>query len=302
MGNLEDHLSGKDEKFSTSMATRLPQQCLRTAVKLSFTTHRRTCLRTYVSAASPEPLPTPPSSSQSSEVKTPSKPTESANNIHAAQGASAQGRGASNIEVLPFDPPPRPARKTPSMEMPVLQTEVDDLLEYPPGSQGPLPLRIRKPFPVNQSWDVLHRFYTGLFGFEDYIERGYITKELAWQSVTYKSYSHGVDPYNEKLAHLGRSPKHLIHSFLAIADFRETSHQDGHCDTCPGSTFGIRGLSPNKQPERKRIVKIPRRKYHGLPFNRRHGSTVRCSRNNEMETCICTFLLFTKQTDFRMTI
>ena len=74
---------------------------------------------------------------------------------------------------------------------------------FPDHQQGPIPLRIRKPFPVNQSWEVLHNFYSSLFGFEDFLEKGYITKDLAWQSITYKSYNHGIDPYNEKLAHLG---------------------------------------------------------------------------------------------------
>ena len=77
---------------------------------------------------------------------------------------------------------------------------------YPPDQPGPIPLRIRKPFPVNQSWETVDKFYSSLFGFEDYIERKYLTKELAWQSITYKSYNHGVDPYNEKLAHLGQNP------------------------------------------------------------------------------------------------
>jgi hypothetical protein len=81
---------------------------------------------------------------------------------------------------------------------------------YPPNRQGPIPLRIRKPFPVNQSWDIVHGFYSSLFGFEDYIERGYLTKDLAWQSITYKSYNHGVDPYNEKLAHLGKRAIRMI--------------------------------------------------------------------------------------------
>jgi hypothetical protein len=110
--------------------------------------------------------------------------------------------------LLPFDPPPRPNRR----HIPAIAirppSENDTTVEsvYPPGQQGPIPLRIRKPFPVNQSWDTLHRFYSGLFGFEDYIERGYLTKELAWQSITYKSYNHGLDLYNEKLAHLGTTP------------------------------------------------------------------------------------------------
>lgn len=90
------------------------------------------------------------------------------------------------------------------------ETETDLESVYPAGVQGPIPLRIRKPFPVNQSWDVLHRFYSGLFGFEDYIERGFITKDLAWQSVTYKSYNHGLDAYNEKLSHLGKRAIRMV--------------------------------------------------------------------------------------------
>ncbi len=193
------------------MTTRIPHQCLRIAVKQPFRAHSRTCIRTYVSATPAEqPLETPPPSTQSSEIKTSAKPNNPSR-IIPTQGIPSQTRNVDNIDVLPFDPPPRPARKAPSMDLPALDTNVEDLVECPPGSRGPIPLRIRKPFPVNQSWDVLHRFYTGLFGFEDYIERGYITKELAWQSVTYKSYNHGVDPYNEKLAHLGSPLNHLIH-------------------------------------------------------------------------------------------
>src|SRR5579859_7338069 len=196
------------------MTTRIPHQCLRIAVKQTFRAHSRTCIRTYVSATPAEqPLETPPPSTQSSEIKTSAKPNNPSR-IIPTQGIPSQTRNVDNIDVLPFDPPPRPARKAPSMDLPALDTNVEDLVECPPGSRGPIPLRIRKPFPVNQSWDVLHRFYTGLFGFEDYIERGYITKELAWQSITYKSYNHGVDPFNEKLAHLGSHPKHITLSFV----------------------------------------------------------------------------------------
>ena len=195
------------------MAARIPQQCLRIAVKQPLRAYRRsTCLRTYVSAApAQQTLESQPPPTSGIKTSSSSTAEPAANSTHVAQGGPPQGRMAGDVEVLPFDPPPRPARKAPSMDLPVLQTDVDDMVEYPQGSQGPIPLRIRKPFPVNQSWDLLHRFYTGLFGFEDYIERGYITKELAWQSVTYKSYNHGVDPYNEKLAHLGRPLKHIFY-------------------------------------------------------------------------------------------
>lgn len=53
----------------------------------------------------------------------------------------------------------------------------------------------------------MDKFYVNLFGFEDYLERGFLkSKELAWQCVTHKSYNHGVDAYNEKLAHFGTDP------------------------------------------------------------------------------------------------
>ena len=117
------------------------------------------------------------------------------------------------IDLLPFDPPPSPAKKktgpvkfAPSIAITPAEEEDAEILAESvaaPAQSGPIPLRIRKPFPVNQSWDVLHQFYVGLFGFEDYIERGFLTKDLAWQSITYKSYNHGNDPYNEKLAHIG---------------------------------------------------------------------------------------------------
>jgi hypothetical protein len=79
----------------------------------------------------------------------------------------------------------------------------DEATVHPSRGTGPIPLRVRKPFPVNQNWDVLHKFYCHLFGIDDYIDRGYLSKELAWQSITHKSYNHAMDPYNEKLSHLG---------------------------------------------------------------------------------------------------
>jgi hypothetical protein len=71
---------------------------------------------------------------------------------------------------------------------------------------------------VNQDWAVLDVFYANLFGFKEYVERGYLTKELAWQAVTYKSFNHGIDTYNEKLAHLGTNPQNS--PFIASPSFR----------------------------------------------------------------------------------
>jgi hypothetical protein len=142
--------------------------------------------------------PAPPSETTTSSSK-PSTKTKSRKVL--PQGTAPFSAWVlTSVDLLPFDPPPgRPKRSPP---VPIQQETALETV-FPPSQQGPIPLRIRKPFPVNQSWDTLHNFYTGLFGFEDYIERGYITKALAWQSITYKSYNHGVDPYNEKLAHLG---------------------------------------------------------------------------------------------------
>ena len=100
-------------------------------------------------------------------------------------------------DLLPFDPPPRRSPSITDLE----QTAIESV--FPPDQRKPIPLRIRKPFPVNQSWEILHHFYSQLFGFEDFVEKGYLTKDLAWQSITCKSYNHGNDPYNEKLAHFG---------------------------------------------------------------------------------------------------
>ena len=110
------------------------------------------------------------------------------------------------VDLLPFDPPPRaPPRHAPELRLPSIQAELQEEIAASAAAEryGPIPLRIRKPFPVNQDWAVLDMFYANLFGFKEYLDRGYLTKELAWQAITYKSYNHGVDPYNEKLAHLG---------------------------------------------------------------------------------------------------
>jgi hypothetical protein len=124
-----------------------------------------------------------------------------------------------NSDLLPFDPPPRPP-KPPTGHHPSIQAELAAEIAASAAAErhGPIPLRIRKPFPVNQDWAVLDVFYANLFGFKEYVERGYLTKELAWQAVTYKSFNHGVDAYNEKLAHLGTEqptppPRHLLSLF-----------------------------------------------------------------------------------------
>jgi hypothetical protein len=111
-----------------------------------------------------------------------------------------------STDLLPFDPPPRPAKHSPELlYTPSIQAELEQEITASAHADrhGPIPLRIRKPFPVNQDWAVLDVFYANLFGFKEYLDRGYLTKELAWQAITYKSHNHGMDPYNEKLAHLG---------------------------------------------------------------------------------------------------
>ena len=203
------------------MTQRIAQQCLRRAaltrhsINSACNSTSRTCIikqqrRQYSSAPQPaeqplEPSPPPPPPQRQAAIKPSILPPQQ----HEKQ---PKPKVVDGIDLLPFDPPRSPKKKigpvkfTPSIAITPAEEEDAEILAESvaaPVQSGPIPLRIRKPFPVNQSWDVLHQFYVGLFGFEDYIERGFLTKDLAWQSITYKSYNHGNDPYNEKLAHIG---------------------------------------------------------------------------------------------------
>lgn len=136
------------------------------------------------------------------------------------------------VDLLPFDPPPRaPPRHAPELRLPSIQAELQEEIAASAAADrhGPIPLRIRKPFPVNQDWAVLDMFYANLFGFKEYLDKGYLTKELAWQAITYKSYNHGLDPYNEKLAHLGTEQHSLSepHHFLLGWTFSRTNWLTG---------------------------------------------------------------------------
>ena len=208
----------RDECFCVvvlSMTQRIAEQCLRRTAALkrhanslnpayNKTTHTCIIIRQYSSAPQPaeQPIDHPPP--PSTIIKPSSLPNQQPRKTKKPKVVDA-------VDLLPFDPPPRPKKKgpvkfAPSITITPAEQEDAELLAESvsaPAQSGPIPLRIRKPFPVNQSWDTLHQFYVGLFGFEDYIERGFLTKELAWQSITYKSYNHANDPYNEKLAHLG---------------------------------------------------------------------------------------------------
>lgn len=199
------------------MTQRIAQQCLRTSIKTINSATRiginRQCIRKHSSAA-PQRQQIDPSSPEASPP--PQRPAKSRTVL--PQGAHPS-RPYTNTDLLPFDPPPSSKiRHLPSISIRPRPNEEDTTVEsvFPANQRGPIPLRIRKPFPVNQSWELLHNFYSGLFGFDDYIEKGYLTKDLAWQSITYKSYNHGVDPYNEKLAHLG-TPSQPIQRIIVNA-------------------------------------------------------------------------------------
>ena len=211
------------------MTQQITQQCLRRAARTrhffnsAYNSITRTCTlrRQYSSVPQPaeqsldnhhHPSPPPPHHPQAA-IKPSNLPPQQ-------QKKQRKPKVVDGIDLLPFDPPASATRRqngsrkfAPSIAItPADEDEDAEILAESvsaPAQSGPIPLRIRKPFPVNQSWDVLHQFYVGLFGFEDYIERGFLTKDLAWQSITYKSYNHGNDPYNEKLAHIGIQPRNV---------------------------------------------------------------------------------------------
>ena len=229
------------------MSQRIARQCLRTGqIRLSPSRTHRHSIRTYSSAAPAEqpidPEPPHPQPSESKPSTSPPKSTKSRRVL--TQGICFHQLKSLILDLLPFDPPPRPSRRIP-VELKPFDEETTVESVYPSDKRGPIPLRIRKPFPVNQSWELLHKFYATLFGFEDYLDKGFMTKDLAWQTVTYKSYNHGIDPYNEKLAHLGHLPKPFKTSRLFVGKRAIRMVAATHVLDLPGDTPQINNLNVN---------------------------------------------------------
>lgn len=64
---------------------------------------------------------------------------------------------------------------------------------------APYGVRVRQPYIVNDNPKMLDAMYKDLFGADEFgLENG-----LKWQAVTHKSFDHGRQPYNEKLALMG---------------------------------------------------------------------------------------------------
>ncbi|KAF3158830.1 hypothetical protein TWF106_011229 [Orbilia oligospora] len=76
----------------------------------------------------------------------------------------------------------------------------------------PVATHMRVPFAVNTSLDVLNDMYNKLLG-----EGGAnaLTDDIKWQCVTHKSFDHGLQPYNTKLAFYGRRIAYL-HTTLSM--------------------------------------------------------------------------------------
>ncbi|PWW78566.1 hypothetical protein C7212DRAFT_312043 [Tuber magnatum] len=68
-----------------------------------------------------------------------------------------------------------------------------------PQKRAPFPIRNPRPFAVNDDPARLNEMYTTLLG----REMG-ISDEVKWQAVTHKSFDHGRQPFNEKLAIYGK--------------------------------------------------------------------------------------------------
>lgn len=66
--------------------------------------------------------------------------------------------------------------------------------------KAPVAMRPRTPYPVNTDVDKLNKVIERLTGPE--IE---LPQELKWQIVTHKSFDHGRQPFNQKLALFGTS-------------------------------------------------------------------------------------------------
>lgn len=64
---------------------------------------------------------------------------------------------------------------------------------------APFPVRVQKPFPVNEDPERLDAMYRRLFGGD----LG-LSNEVKWQAITHKSFDHGWHPFNEKLAFFGK--------------------------------------------------------------------------------------------------
>ncbi|RPB03493.1 hypothetical protein L873DRAFT_1669458 [Choiromyces venosus 120613-1] len=68
-----------------------------------------------------------------------------------------------------------------------------------PQQRAPFPIRNPRPFAVNDDPARLNEMYATLLG----RDMG-LTDEVKWQAVTHKSFDHGRQPFNEKLAMFGK--------------------------------------------------------------------------------------------------
>lgn len=83
------------------------------------------------------------------------------------------------------------------------QTEKPRWLYTPPGTKAPFSLHFdskRPNYPVNESQEVLDKFYIGLLGPEgDKV----LSDKLKWLAVTHKSFDQGRRGFNDRLGFLG---------------------------------------------------------------------------------------------------
>jgi large subunit ribosomal protein L15 len=83
------------------------------------------------------------------------------------------------------------------------QTEKPRWLYTPPGTKAPFSLHFdskRPNYPVNESQEVLDKFYIGLLGPEgDKV----LSDKVKWLAVTHKSFDQGRRGFNDRLGFLG---------------------------------------------------------------------------------------------------
>lgn len=111
-------------------------------------------------------------------------------------------------------------------------------------------------FEVNDSQTVLDEMYWKLLGPQGV---DILTPELRWQAVTHASFDHGRQPYNNKLAFLGRrilflhATLHILNQARSPSATRETSSKSEPPETISSDSATYLAPIPFEHPDYKNL-------------------------------------------------
>lgn len=145
--------------------------------------------------------------------------------------ASSSRRRAYSVQTSsspsspPSSPSPSSGRGSTARYVPPRQA-----VHVRPQPRAPFPIRQPKPFAVNDDPAKLDEMYATLLG-----EGMRLPSEVKWQAVTHKSFDHGRQPFNEKLAVFGMLC--LFWSFSLFFHFLPIFFSEGKWERGGGADF-----------------------------------------------------------------